>query len=153
MSARFNINMKSNFKNKLLIPNKYLILVAGVVWMFAGLMVLKAGFPIFIDQRSFIFSILLASLVFLIFYFFIFSKLVEKHTVRIKMDSREKMFIMEFFDKKSYIIMVVMILCGIAIRRFSLIPAFFIGFLYVGIGLALFSCGVKFVSKFKEPFL
>ena len=142
--------MNNNFKQKLSIPNKYLILIAGVVWMFAGIMVIKTGLPLFINQGKYSFSILLAASVFSVFYFFIFSKLVEKHTIRISRDNRKKMFVMEFFDKKSYLIMVVMVLGGITIRKFNLLPAFFIGFFYVGIGLALFSCGVKFVYKFKN---
>jgi hypothetical protein len=150
MNARLNSNMKSNLNNKLSIPNKYLILIAGVVWMFAGILVIKTGFPLFITQRRFIFSVLLAASVFLVFYFFIFSKLVEKHTIRISRDYRKKMFVLEFFDKKSYIIMLGMVLGGITIRKFSLLPVFFIGFFYVGIGLALFSCGVKFVYNFKN---
>ena len=141
--------MNNNFRQKSSIPNKYLILIAGIVWMFAGLMVIKTGFPFFINQGKYLYSVLLAASVFLIFYIFIFSKLVEKHTTRISNDNREKMFVMEFFDKKSYMIMVVMVLGGIIIRKLGLLPAFDIGFFYVGIGLALFSCGMKFVYKFK----
>jgi hypothetical protein len=140
--------MKNNFKQISSIPNKYLILIAGVIWMFAGIMIIKTGLPFFINQGRYIFSVFLAASVFSVFYLFIFSKLVEKHTIRISKDNRKKMFIMEFFDKKSYLIMVVMILGGTTIRKLSLLPAFFIGFFYVGIGLALFSCGMKFVYKF-----
>jgi len=143
--------MNNSFKQKLSIPNKYLILIAGVVWMFAGMMVIKTGVPLFITQGTYTFSVLLAASVFLIFYFFIFSRLVEKHTVRINKDNRTKMFIMEFFDKKSYLIMAIMVFGGFTIRKFGLLPAFFIGFFYVGIGLALFLCGMKFVYKFKNP--
>jgi hypothetical protein len=148
MNARLKANMNGNFKQKLSIPNKYLILIAGVVWMFAGIMVIETGLPLFIKQVKYIFSDLLAAIVFSIFYFFIFSKLVEKHTVRISKDNRPKMFFMEFFDKKSYLIMLAMMVGGITIRKLGLLPAFFIGFFYVGIGLALFSCGMKFVYKF-----
>jgi len=148
MNARLKADMHDNFKQKLSIPNRYLILIAGVVWMFAGIMVIETGLPFFVNQVRYVFSDLLAAIVFSIFYFFIFSKLVEKHTVRISKDNRPKMFFMEFFDKKSYLIMAVMMLGGITIRRFGLLPAFFIGFFYVGIGLALFSCGMKLVYKF-----
>jgi len=140
--------MKNDFKQKLSITNKYLILIAGVVWMFAGMMVIETGLPLFIKQGRYIFSIFLAASVFSVFYLFIFSKLVEKHTIRISKDNRKKMFIMEFFDKKSYLIMVIMVLGGSIIRKLSLLPTFYIGFFYVGIGLALFSCGMKFVYNF-----
>jgi MFS family permease len=140
--------MKNNIRQKLSIPNKYLILIAGIVWMFAGTMVVKTGAPVFINQGSYIFSILLAASVFSIFYFFIFSKLVDKHTTRISKDNRKNMFVMEFFDKKSYLVMLLMVFGGITIRKFGILPAFVIGFFYVGIGLALFSCGMKFVYEF-----
>lgn len=145
--------MKDSFKQKSSIPNKYLILIAGLVWMFAGTMVIETGLPYFINQGRYTFSVFLAASVFSVFYFLIFSKLVEKHTTRISKDDRKKMFVMEFFDKKSYLIMVVMVLGGITIRKFSLLPDFDIGFFYVGIGLALFSCGMKFVYKFKNSSL
>lgn len=144
--------MNNNFKKRLSIPNKYLMLIAGVVWMFAGIMVVKTGLPYFVTQGRYIFSVLLAASVFSVFYFFIFSKLVEKHTIRINNDNRKKMFVMEFFDKKSYLVMMVMVLGGITIRKLSLLPAFFIGFFYFGIGLALFSCGMKFVYKYMTLF-
>ncbi|WP_292377525.1 hypothetical protein [Methanosarcina sp. UBA289] len=145
--------MKDSFKQKSSIPNKYLILIAGLVWMFAGTMVIETGLPYFINQGRYTFSVFLAASVFSVFYFLIFSKLVEKHTTRISKDNRKKMFVMEFFDRKSYLIMVVMVLGGITIRKFSLLPDFDIGFFYVGIGLALFSCGMKFVYKFKNSSL
>lgn len=153
MNARLNSNMKDSFKQKSSIPNKYLILIAGLVWMFAGTMVIETGLPYFINQGRYTFSVFLAASVFSVFYFLIFSKLVEKHTTRISKDNRKKMFVMEFFDRKSYLIMVVMVLGGITIRKFSLLPDFDIGFFYVGIGLALFSCGMKFVYKFKNSSL
>jgi hypothetical protein len=141
-------NMNNSINKKLSIPNKYLILIAGIVWIFAGLMVIKTGFPYFVIKGKFTFKILLAASVFLVFYVSIFSRLVDKHTNRINSDSRTRMFFLEFFDKKSYLIMLIMILGGITIRKLSLLPGYFIGFFYVGIGLALFSCGVKFVYNF-----
>ena len=97
MNARINTNMNNNFTHKLSIPNKNLILIAGVVWMFAGIMVIKTGLPLFINQGKYIFSVLLAASIFSLFYFLIFSKLVEKHTIRISKDNRKKMLVIEFF--------------------------------------------------------
>ena len=66
--------MNNNFKQKSSIPKKYLILIAGVVWMFAGIMVIKTGLPLFISQGRYVFSVFLAASVFSVFYIFIFSK-------------------------------------------------------------------------------
>jgi hypothetical protein len=49
--------MNNDFIQKSSIPNKYLILIAGVVWMFAGTMVIETGLPYFINQGRYIFSV------------------------------------------------------------------------------------------------
>ena len=53
-----------------------------------------------------------------------------------------------FFDKKSYLVMIVMMSGGIVIRKFALIPEWGIAFFYSGLGLALASCGIKFLVGF-----
>ena len=53
-----------------------------------------------------------------------------------------------FFDRKSYLIMVCMMTLGVLIRKLQLTPEWSIAFFYSGLGLALFSCGVKFIWKF-----
>ena len=56
-------------KHKLSIPKNYLMLIAGIVWMFAGFMVMKIGIPIFMDIVSDNLIVLVLSvIVFLIFY-------------------------------------------------------------------------------------
>lgn len=136
-------------RKKLSIPKNYLMLIAGIVWMFAGFMVMKIGIPEFVNIISDkLIYILLAIIVFLIFYLAIFSKLVGKHTDRIKKHPDENMPFWQFFDAPSYIIMAVMMTGGILLRSLNLVPLWFIGFFYSGLGLALFSCGTRFVSVF-----
>lgn len=136
-------------KKKLSIPKNYLILIAGIVWMFAGFMVMKIGVPIFMNiVTENIIILILSCIVFLIFYLFIFSKLVVKHTNRIKDNPSKSMPFWQFFDLPSYIIMAVMMSGGIWLRSANVLPIWFIGFFYSGLGLALFSCGTRFVSVF-----
>ncbi|SKA05504.1 hypothetical protein [Clostridium tetani] len=72
-------------KQKLLIPKNYLMLIAGILWLMAGAMVMKVGLPILRQLILHGFWYLLFAVVtFLVFYIFIFSRLVEKHTNRIK---------------------------------------------------------------------
>lgn len=61
---------------------------------------------------------------------------------------KAKMPFYHFFDRKSYVIMVCMMAAGILIRKLQLVPEWSIAFFYSGLGLALFSCGVKFTWKF-----
>ena len=132
------------------------MLIAGAVWMFAGTMVIRAGWQHFISPGKTFVKVLLSLLTFMVFYNFVFTKLVNKHHVRIQNDHRTKMNFWEFFDLKSYFIMGIMITGGIIIRKFSLLPSFVIGFFYMGIGPALFTCGIKFIlkiSKFNSHYL
>ena len=136
-------------RDKLSINKNYLILIAGVVWIVAGSMVLKIGLPLFLEltpKNKWL--PYLGIIVFLVFYFFIFSKLVNKHVARIRMNPAEKMPFWHFFDLPSYIIMLVMMSGGIVLRVDHLIPEKFIAFFYSGLGFALFCCGARFVIAF-----
>lgn len=142
--------MISFFKNKFSIPNKYLVLIAGIVWIFSASMIIKTGYPFFVENRDIflVVPVFLAIIIFLIFYIFIFSNLVNKHIQRILNNKYEKMFILEFFDIRSYFLMFIMIIGGYTIRKFGLLPHFIIGFFYIGLGWALMLCGIKFIYKF-----
>ena len=74
----------------------------------------------------------------------IFKKLVFKHTNRIKEFKKEFQFFLNFFDKKSFIIMASMITFGVLIRTLHLAPDVFIAVFYSGLGSALFLAGILF---------
>ena len=107
-----------------------LFIFAGLLWLFAGIMVMNVGIPFLInDDKMFIFGFLGAIAIFLIFYIMIFSKYVHKHKNRILNDKREQMKIWEFFDKSSYILMFFMMTFGIALR-FSGVSFLILAFKY-----------------------
>ncbi|MEB3011501.1 MULTISPECIES: hypothetical protein [unclassified Parvimonas] len=123
-----------------------LFIFAGLLWLFAGIMVMNVGIPFLInDDKMFIFGFLGAIAIFLIFYIMIFSKYVHKHKNRILNDKREQMKIWEFFDKSSYILMFFMMTFGIALRFSGFLPNFFFEFFYSGLGFALSLSGVSFL--------
>ncbi|SDL11435.1 hypothetical protein SAMN05216497_10789 [Clostridium cochlearium] len=136
-------------KQKLSIPKNYLMLIAGMLWIIAGAMVMKVGVPILtkLIVQGF-WHLLFAIATFLVFYIFIFSKLVGKHTNRIKSKKNDRLPFWEFFDVPSYIVMIIMMTGGMWLRTSHLIPDNIIGPFYSGLGFALFSCGVRFISVF-----
>ena len=134
-------------KKPYMIPKNYLPLIAGIVWIFAGSMVCKTGFPIFITMLGPV-SIAAFIGVFLFFYLMIFRRIVYKHIRRIRNMSEERACFWSFFDLKSYIIMITMMSFGIVSRKLNLFPLSFIGPFYSGLGLALFLCGVRFIIAF-----
>lgn len=120
-----------------------LLLVASVVWLFAGFNVVKIGIDAYQNYVG-ILNIFLSISVFLIFWFMVFGPLVKKHTQRINEFNEEKQFFLKFFDGKSFSIMAIMIIGGIGIRKFQLLPEQFIAIFYSGLGSALFLAGIVF---------
>nr|WP_317358372.1 hypothetical protein [uncultured Tyzzerella sp.] len=120
-----------------------LLLIASIVWLIAGFNILHIGLNTYKNYVTII-NIFLSLVVFSIFWFMIFSKLVFKHTHRIKSFKDELHFFLKFFDKKSFIIMIFMITFGVLIRKLHLAPDVFIAVFYTGLGSALFLAGLLF---------
>ncbi|MFR4985906.1 MAG: hypothetical protein ACLUCH_00790 [Lachnospirales bacterium] len=120
-----------------------LLLIASLVWLIAGFNVLNIGIVTYKNYIT-ILNIILSLFVFSIFWFMIFKKLVFKHTNRIKEFKEEFQFFLNFFDKKSFIIMASMITLGVLIRTLHLAPDVFIAVFYSGLGSALFLAGILF---------
>ena len=133
------------------IPKNKLILIAGIVWCLAGAMVCKIGLPLLWTLGySQILLYPSAVVIFLIFYFLIFSRLVAKHTGRIRQRPEQKLPFWNFFDRSSYIVMVIMMAGGMWLRLSQVVPPWMIAFFYSGLGVALFSCGVRFLGAFSR---
>ncbi|SRR6266496_669858 len=135
----------------IVIPKNRLVLIAGFVWCAAGTMVSGIGLPL-LWKLGVTQLVLypLAGLVFLIFYFLIFSRLVVKHTERIRARSEQKLPFWNFFDTSSYVVMVVMMAGGRWLRLAHIVPNWTIAFFYSGIGIALVACGLRFLSVFSR---
>lgn len=134
--------------------NKTLLLIACIVWSAAGINILRIGiieYPPYLSVINF----LLSAVVFAVFQFLIFGRLVKKHTKRIDGYGDQKKIFIKFFDVKSFIIMAVMMTGGILLRVLHLAPKVFIAVFYTGLGAALTLAGILFgknfvVRKFKK---
>jgi len=125
------------------------MLIAGLVWCLAGAMVGIIGLPLeFGLAPSHLILVPLALLIFIAFFFLVFSRLVRKHTGRIRARPEERLPFWDFFDASSWVVMAVMMGGGIALRSSHLIPDWMIAFFYSGLGVALFLCGVRFLGIF-----
>ena len=112
-----------------------LLLIACLVWGAAGVNILRLGvlaYPAYLSALNFV----LSALVFAVFQYFIFGRLVKKHTARITGYEEERHFFLKFFDVKSFIIMAVMMSGGIWLRSSGLAPDRFIAVFYTGLGAA-----------------
>ena len=133
----------------LTLPKNYLMLIAGLVWCLAGAMVSRVGLPLLLGLApAHLFLYPLAVEIFLAFYFFVFSRLVRKHTDRIRSRSEERLPVWNIFNASSWAMMAVMMIGGMALRFSQLMPDWTIAFFYSGLGVALFLCGVRFLGGF-----
>ena len=133
------------------VPKNRLMFIAGLVWCLAGGMVCSIGLPLLWNLGGTQLALYpLALIIFLLFYFLIFSKLVVKHTERIRRRPEPQLPLWSFFDKASYIVMVIMMAGGMWIRLSHIVPNWMIAFFYSGLGIALFLCGVRFLSVFSR---
>ena len=84
------------------IPKNYLVLIAGLVWCAAGAMVCMIGLPLELGLApSHLVLFPLAVVIFLAFYFLVFSRLVRKHTGRIRARPEERLPFWHFFNTSS----------------------------------------------------
>lgn len=133
----------------IMVKKRYLLLIASLVWLFAGIKVLNLGLEAYKTNFSAL-NVLLSIAVFIAFWFMVFARLVNKHTARIKAYQEEKRYFWNFFDLKSFIIMAIMMTGGILIRKYQLLDMNFIAFFYTGLGSALSLAGAKFMLNYYQ---
>lgn len=126
-----------------------LLLLACFVWSAAGFNILRIGISAYPNYHG-TWNYLLSLLVFLVFQIFVFGKLVKKHTARIYSYQEERHFFLNFFDKKAFAIMAVMMTGGIGLRASGLAPEGFIAVFYTGLGASLLLAGVLFGVNFRK---
>lgn len=143
-----------HYIKKISVKRDALLLLACLVWGVAGFNVLHIGlaaYPTHITLLNIFFSLVVC----LLFKHFIFDKLVIKHSKRIGEFKEERQFFLNFFDKKSFIIMACMITFGMLLRACSHVPEGFIASFYTGLGIALLIAGLSFgyiyLRKKKTP--
>ena len=120
-----------------------LLLIACLVWAAAGVNILRIGllaYPAYVS----VWNVVLSLVVFGVFQYFIFGRLVKKHTRRICGYEEEHQFFLKFFDAKSFAIMAVMMIGGILLRTSGLGPERFIAVFYSGLGASLLLAGLLF---------
>lgn len=128
------------------VNKRVLLVTAGLVWIIAGANILRIGIVTWMDStQEWMFKIGEATIVFLLFFVFVFKKLYYKHTRRIEQKKEEKNCPFSFFDVKGWVIMVLMISLGITIRSFHLLPDSFISVFYTGLSIALILTGILFL--------
>lgn len=125
-----------------------LIFMAGLMWCAVGLMLIRyavSWLSLCTGKEQFLFysAGFLAAMP---IHHFGFLKIADKNLNRL-LPLTEKQNPFSFMAPKSYLIVIVMISMGIALRH-SQIPKRYLSLLYNGIGLALFLSGIRYFRVF-----
>lgn len=128
------------------VNRQVLLITAGIVWIIAGANILRIGIMTWMKTDiDWMFKIGEVTIVFLLFFVFVFKKLYYKHTQRIEQKKEDKNCPFAFFDVKGWIIMTFMISLGITVRSLHLLPDSFISVFYTGLSIALIVTGILFL--------
>ena len=125
------------------VRKRTLLLIACLVWGAAGINILRIGvmaYPAYVS----VLNVVLSLAVFGVFQYFVFGRLVKKHTRRITGYQEERQFFLKFFDLKAFAIMAFMMTFGILLRTTGLGPERFIAVFYSGLGASLLLAGLLF---------
>jgi hypothetical protein len=130
------------------VDKRVLVLLAGLMWCGVGIMLVRFAVtwlsPMgFRSAGIFYASGFLAAMP---IHHFGFLKIADKNLNRL-LPLTEKRCVFSFMTWKSYIIVLVMVSMGIALRH-SALPKKYLSILYNGIGLALFLSGIRYLRFF-----
>ncbi len=133
------------------IPRTYLLLVAALVWTFAGSMLIWRGFTL--NQVLPVYwwvEVVLSILSGLVFFQLLFNRISKKHVQRIQSMPKEKPSVFAFFNLKSYLMMFSMIAMGITLRKTGIVKSEYLAIMYITMGIPLLMSSVRFYSAFLQ---
>lgn len=131
------------------ISKSSLLLLAAMVWAFAGIMLLKRGVAAIPDSGWVLWIKVVGGLIAgLLFYFFMFIRISAKYIQRIKDLEGKRMPFYSFFNLRSYIMMASMIALGVTLRATGLVPMLYMSVFYVVMGTPLLLSAIRFIIHY-----
>ena len=126
-----------------------MLLVAALVWTFAGGMLLYRGYTLSNPLPAYwevkLFMCLIAGL---IFFLLLFNRISAKHVRRIRNLPQEQPGVFSFFNLKSYVMMLLMLTLGVSLRKSGAIAPEYLSLLYVTMGIPLLMSSFRFYHSF-----
>ena len=135
-------------RKTLLVDKSILVLLAGLMWCGVGVLLISYAVTWLsvCNGKEQLFFYPVGFLVAMPVHYFGFLKIADKNLNRI-LPLTDKKSPFSFMTRKSYLIVIIMISMGIALRHSS-IPKRYLSILYNGIGLALFLSGIRYLRFF-----
>ena len=127
------------------VSKRVLLLEAALVWTFAGGMLLIRGSSMLEASSGFsLFKIVGCICSGLLFFALVFTKISRKHVHRITNLLGERHYFYEFFNFRSYLMMVGMITMGILLRKSLIVPLSSLSLAYITMGIPLLFSSFRF---------
>ena len=130
------------------VDKRILVLLAGVMWCGVGIMLIRFAMtwlsPLGLRGAAVYYAA--GFLAAMPIHHFGFLKIADKNLNRL-LPLTEKKCLFSFMTWRSYIIVLIMVSMGIALRH-SALPKRYLSILYSGIGLALFLSGIRYLRFF-----
>lgn len=104
-----------------------LIIVAGVVWLLAGMNVALIGVRTAVGV---VVALIVGAVAAFLAFHAMFGKIVLKNAQRIRGLDGERLSFLRFLDLKGYLVMAIMMSFGFGLRLSGLIPNWFFAFFY-----------------------
>lgn len=131
------------------VSKHYLLLVAALVWTFAGGMLLFRGLTLNKTLPLHWFSELVVCIVSgLLFFRLLFNRISSKHVHRILNLPIEQPCLFSFFNLRSYLMMFSMITLGIMLRKSGIVAAEYLSLMYITMGIPLLMSSYRFYLTF-----
>lgn len=130
------------------VKSEKLLIIASVVWLLAGINILRLGVVAIAGTELIAVLLALGIVITFLLFHMMFTKLVGKQANRIRAYGNEPTCAFAFFDTKGYVMMAIMMGGGIALREFGIIPEWIVAFMYTGIGAALALAGIGFAIHY-----
>jgi hypothetical protein len=128
-----------------LVSKRMLLFEAALVWTFAGVMLLTRGGLMLETSSGFSWIKVIACIGFgLVFFKLVFSNISRKHVNRIKNLLGVQHRFYEFFNSRSYLMMLGMISLGIFLRKTSIISLASLSLAYITMGIPLLLSSIRF---------
>lgn len=131
------------------VSKHYLLLIAALVWTFAGGMLLFRGFTFYETlPNHWIIELIAGIFAGLLFFSLLFNRISLKHVFRIQNLPIEKPCLFSFFNFRSYLMMFSMITLGIILRKSGLVSTEFLSLMYITMGIPLLMSSFRFYRTF-----
>lgn len=131
------------------VSKHYLLLVAALVWTFAGGMLLFRGFTLNeILPAHWIVELISGIFAGLLFFRVLFNRISAKHVRRIQDLPIEQPCLFSFFNIRSYLMMFSMITLGVMLRKSGIVASEYLSLLYITMGIPLLLSSFRFYQTF-----